>query len=402
MLISSILTVKFTSNKKFSKGKQAMKKILIYAAPFSYGPTGKALSLASHLKDYYDIDLAGYDTSLELLALDDINISDSEQNEPLLRDRLDDEKLLTYSLVISCSDLNLALRAKKLGIKSVMLDSVFWWRSPTIEDITSVDAYIVQDFLGVDQAIDTLPKKPSNLHKVGAILRKNINEIKKDSNKTERIVINYGGIESPYVKVPENSNYPFIITKILSSLFETKSDTEFIVTGKFNVMKVLANEYNSYHNVKFETLDHNSFLNCIGSSNMVITTPGIETFYETIYFEKPSVLLLPHNSTQYLQLLALIEAGIENPVCHYNYYSLDNKYQRHIDESKEVKAVIDSFNCLTSSHKSLSDYQQNLYELVDNRLTVKDAYELKKDEYLAKIGVDGSQSIVKIIDILLN
>lgn len=100
------------------------KKILIYAAPFSYGPTGKALSLASHLKDYYDIDFSGYNTSWELIALD--SLSASNKSKPILGNNLDDQTILNYSLIISCSDLSLALRAKSLDVKSVMFDSVFW------------------------------------------------------------------------------------------------------------------------------------------------------------------------------------------------------------------------------------------------------------------------------------
>lgn len=377
-----------------------MKKILIYAAPFSYGPTGKALSLASHLKDYYDIDFAGYDTSWELIALDSMSVS--KKSQPLLLDNLDNKTLLNYSLIISCSDLSLALRAKSLDIKSVMFDSVFWWRSPKVEDIYSIDAYIVQDFLGVDRAIDALGNKPSNLHKVGAVFRKNISQIEKASGRTKRILINYGGIESPYIQVPRNSKYPFIMTDILSSLFTTKSDFEFVVTGKHHVMKALADEYQNHCNVRFETLEHNAFLSCIGRSDLVITTPGIETFYETVYLGKSSVLLLPHNSTQYLQLLALIDAGIESPVCHYNYYGEGCKYKRHFNELEEVQAVIKIFNDLYSSPQFLSDYRDNLYRLIENRLIEPDIYEIKKQKYLTKIGTNGGQSIVEIIGGLIS
>ncbi len=377
-----------------------MKKILIYAAPFSYGPTGKALSLASHLKDDYDIEFAGYDTSWELIALDSMSVS--KKSQPIRLDILDDKTLLNYSLIISCSDLSLALRAKSLDIKSVMFDSVFWWRSPKLEDISLIDAYIVQDFLGVERAIDALQNKPSNLHKVGAVFRKNISQLEKASGRTKRIVINYGGIESPYIQVPKDSKYPFIMTDILSSLFTTKSDFEFVVTGKNHIMKALADEYQNYCNVRFETLEHNAFLSCLAKSDLVITTPGIETFYETTYFGKSSVLLLPHNSTQYLQLLALIDAGLESPVCHYNYYGEGYRYKRHFDESEEVKAVIDNFNYLCSYPQSLSDYRENLYRLIETRLIEPDIYEIKKQQYLKKMGTNGGQSIVEIIGGLIN
>lgn len=377
-----------------------MKKILIYAAPFSYGPTGKALSLASHLKDYYDIDFAGYDTSWELIALDTMSVS--KKSQPILLDSLDNKTLLKYSVIISCSDLSLALRAKSLGIKSVMFDSVFWWRSPKVEDISSIDAYIVQDFLGVDRAIDALGNKPSNLHKVGAVFRKNISQIEKSPGRNKRILINYGGIESPYIRVPRNSKYPFIMTDILSPLFTTKSDFEFVVTGKHHVMMALADEYQNHCNIRFETLEHNAFLSCIGRSDLVITTPGIETFYETAYFGKSSVLLLPHNSTQYLQLGALIDAGIESPVCHYNYYGEGYRYKRHFDESEEIKAVIDNFNHLCYCPQSLSDYRENLYQLIETRLIEPDIYEIKKQQFLKKMGTNGGQSIVEIIGGLIN
>jgi len=296
----------------------------------------------------------------------------------------------------------LNLNHYSLGIKSVMFDSVFWWRSPNIEDMISIDAYIVQDFLGVDHEIKLLGKQPSNLYKVGAVFRKNIDQIENRSNSNKQILINYGGIESPYIKVPKNSKYPFMITDSLSQLFTDKSEFKFIVTGKNHIMQALANRYKNYGNVRFETLEHHIFLSCIASSDLVITTPGIETFYETVYFGKRSVLLLPHNSTQYLQLLALIDAGIESPVCTYNYYGKNYTYKRHINESEEVKAVLKNFNDIYSYPLHLNKYIDNLYQLIENRLIEPDIYEINKQQYLKNIGTNGGQSIVKIVEELIN
>ncbi|MEG4320229.1 MULTISPECIES: hypothetical protein [unclassified Microcoleus] len=114
------------------------------------------------------------------------------------------------------------------------------------------------------------------------------------------------------------------------------------------------------------------------------------------------MLLLPHNSTQYLQLLALIDAGIESPVCHSNYYGEGCRYKRHFNESEEVQAVIENFNDLYSSPQSLSDYRENLARLIESRLIEPDIYEINKQQYLTKIGTNGSQSIVEIIGGLIN
>jgi len=167
-------------------------------------------------------------------------------------------------------------------------------------------------------------------------------------------------------------------------------------------MKKLAVQYEKYCNVKFKTLDHNAFLSCIGRSDLVITTPGIETFYEAVYLGKHSVLLLPHNSTQYLQLMALIDAGIESPVCHYNYYEKTCTYKRHLDESKEVNAVINNLNEFYSCYQSLSNYQHNFYTLIKRRLMEADIYENNKQQYLKNIGTNGGQSIIEIVGRLIN
>src|SRR4028119_2433068 len=114
-----------------------MKKILIYAAPFSYGPTGKALSLATHLKDLYHVELTGYNTSYELMKLDqDIPIIDFDFRTP--KD-LTEQRLLKYDLIISCSDLQIASQANQLGVKSIMLDSLFWWQTPSCDEILSTN-----------------------------------------------------------------------------------------------------------------------------------------------------------------------------------------------------------------------------------------------------------------------
>jgi hypothetical protein len=377
-----------------------MKRILLYAAPFSYGPTGKALSLASHLKDLYQVELAGYNSSYDLMKLDkDLPIIHCEfsSSEPLA-----DQTLLNYDLIISCSDLKLASRANQLGVKSIMLDSLFWWQAPNCDEILSTDAYVVQDFLGVREAISFLPQECPNLHKVGAVLRKDIDRLKDQHEREEHILINYGGLESPYVKVPRDSRYPFILTELLSSLFKERSSFKFTVTGNSKAMNILAKEYSDYKNVEFKTLQHDDFTICLAKSKLIITSPGIETFYESISLATPSVLLPPNNSTQYLQLLALINSGIENPVCHYNYYDERYKYERDLDETNQIKIVLKNLDYLYESKELRNSYLTNLYNLISSRLSPnRDIYERKKQEYIKSIGCNGGQAIVKVVNELI-
>ncbi len=377
-----------------------MKKILIYAAPFSYGPTGKALSLASHLKDLYQVELAGYNTSYELMKLD--------RNLPLINykfrdfEELNDPTLLDYDLIISCSDLKLASRANQLGIKSIMLDSLFWWIAPSLEEILSTDAYVVQDFLGVQEALSALPQNCSNIYKVGAVLRKDIDKLKDQNQRENHILINYGGLESPYVKVPRDSNYPFIMTKLLTGLFREYSSFKFTVTGNSQAMRILSRDYSAYENVKFETLQHDDFIACIAKSKLILTSPGIETFYESIFLATPSVLLLPNNSSQYWQLLALINSGIESPVCHYNYYGKMCEHERDFDEANEIKTVLKSLDYLSESKELLNSYIANLYFLIDARLSSNlDVYEQKKQEYMKTIGGNGGETMVSVVKELI-
>lgn len=377
-----------------------MKKILLYAAPFSYGPTGKALSLASHLKDLYQVELAGYNSSYELMKLDkDISLINYEfrSSEPLAN-----QTILNYDLIISCSDLNLTLRANQLGVKSIMLDSLFWWQVPSCDEILSTDAYVVQDFIGVREAISSLPQKCPNLHKVGAVLRKDLEKLKDQHEREEHILINYGGLESPYVKVPRDSRYPFILTELLSYLFKECSGFKFTVTGNSKAMSILSQEYSDYKNVEFKTLQHDDFIVCIAKSKLIITSPGIETFYESISLATPSVLLPPNNSTQHLQLLALINSGIESPVCHYNYYCEKYKYETNFDESNQIKTVLKNIDYIYESKDLRNSYLTNLSALINSRLSPNlDIYERKKQEYIKSIGCQGGQAIVKVVNDLI-
>ncbi len=377
-----------------------MKKILIYAAPFSYGPTGKALSLATHLKDLYHVELTGYNTSYELMKLDqDIPIIDFDFRTP--KD-LTEQRLLKYDLIISCSDLQMAPRANQLGVKSIMLDSLFWWQTPSCDEILSTNAYVVQDFIGVQEAISALPQQCPNLHKVGAVLRKDIDRLKDQHEREENILINYGGLESPYVKVPRDSKYPFIITDILKPLFKEYSNYKFTVTGNSQAMNILSEEYSDYRNVRFKTLQHDDFIECIAKSKLVITCPGIETFYESIFLATPSVLLLPNNSTQYLQLLAIINSGIESPVCHYNYYCEKYKYETSLDEANQIKVVLKNLDYIYESKDLRNSYLSNLLGLINSRLSPNlDIYERKKQEYIKSIGWQGGQAIVKMVNDLI-
>lgn len=377
-----------------------MKRILIYAAPFSYGPTGKALSLASHLKDLYQIELAGFNTSYDLMRLDkdipliNFEFRDSEQSA--------DQTILNYDLIISCSDLKLASRATQLGVKSIVLDSLFWWQTPSPDEILSTDAYVVQDFIGVREAISALPKKCPNIHKVGAVLGKDIDSLKERRDREKHILINYGGLESPFVKFPRDSNYPFILTEVLAPLFREASNFRFTVTGNSKAMNSLAKDYSDSKNVEFKTLQHDDFVDCLAKSQLVITSPGIETFYETIYLATPSVLLLPNNSTQYWQLLTLINSGVESPVCHYNYYVEKYKFKEDFDEANEIKLILKNINYLYESQELLNSYKTNLYSLINSRLSPNlDIYEQRKEDYINSIGGNGGQAIVKVVNDLI-
>lgn len=377
-----------------------MKKILIYAAPFSYGPTGKALSLASHLRNLYQVELAGHNTSYELMKLDPgISLINYEFRA---FEELSNQTLLNYDLIISCSELNLALKANQLGVKSIVLDSLFWWIQPTPEQILSTDAYVVQDFIGVQQAISALPKNCPTIHKVGAVLRKDINRSKNFDNCENHILVNYGGIESPYIKVSRDSRYPFVMTGLLAALFNKYSDFKFTVTGNSQAMTILAKEYSDYRNVEFKTMQHDDFVACIAKSKLILTSPGIETFYESIFLATPSVLLLPNNSTQYWQLLALINSGIESPVCHYNYYGKMVAHERDANEENEIRAVLNNLDYLCESEELLKSYLTNLYFLIDSRLSNnQDIYEQSKQDYIKTIGGNGGEAIVDIVKNLI-
>jgi|SRR5919199_979994 hypothetical protein len=377
-----------------------MKKILLYAAPFSYGPTGKALSLASHLKNLYQVELAGNNSSYELMRLDkDIAIINYEFKSS---EALANKTILKYDLIISCSDLNLASRAKELGVKSIMLDSLFWWKFPSYDEILSTDAYAIQDFIGVREAISSLPQEYPNLHKVGAVLKKDIERLKDQHERENHILINYGGLESPYVKVLRDSRYPFILTELLSYLFKEHSGFKFTVTGNSKAMSILEREYSNYKNVKFRTLQHDDFIVYLAKSKLILTSPGIETFYESISLATPSVLLPPNNSTQHLQLLALINSGIESPVCHYNYYCEEYKYETNCDEANQIKVVLKNLDCIYESKDLRNSYLTNLSALINTRLSPNlDIYERKKQEYIKNIGCNGGQAIVKVVKDLI-
>jgi hypothetical protein len=376
-----------------------MKKILIYTAPFSYGPAGKALALASHLQKFYEVKLIGCDTGWNLIALDlEARLA---FNTPKASNELSDDVLINYDLVISCSDLKFASRVHQLGIKSVMFDSVFWWRHPPSDAILSVDAYIIQDFFGVDEAVASLKQLPPNLYKVGAVLRDKIDRFKPTSEREEKIVVSYGGIESPYIYVPKNSQYPFFMTRALLPLFQSKPDVQFIVTGKEQIIKEIAKDYFGVKNVAFKALRHEEFLSCLASSRLALITPGIETIYESIYLHTSSVMLLPQNSTQYLQLLALIDFGLESHVCHYKFYGVPCDYKRDEDEKKEIASVIKIMNYFFNSQTMLESYTQNLYSLIEKRLEFIDMYEFKKRSYMSSFNFKGAESVVEIVKNLI-
>jgi hypothetical protein len=295
-----------------------MSRILIYAIPFGGGPAGKAAVIADYLKCHHNIALTSYSHAVHLLRLScpgievlDCHSRGSEAMIAILERGVD--------VFVSLMDVRVASFVKKLfpHTRVVLVDSLLSWRvkeylAGELVDFDSIDFHICQYVPGVEA--DTVEAKlghnVNKLHIVAPLVQ-HIN-ISAPQSAYNGILIHFGGLASP---VSEWHLYvPFVdkVTEILVDRYAPH--TRLMFTGGVEVTNHLRTKFGNHSNVFFECLAYKKFQEAIAHSTLVLTTPGLETAYESFFIGKPVLFLPAVNSTQLHQLEFFETAGLPNVV----------------------------------------------------------------------------------------
>ncbi len=282
-----------------------MKRILIIAAPFGFGPASKALSIAEYLRERYLTAFSTAGNSVEFLRGSAARRSKiySGNFKVLFPTR---ESLKEFDGFIAINHLPAIAQLSALGLasRSILVDSLATWRSKLSEPPLPADlsAYVVQDELREDDA--HRPNRPANARVTAPILWPDEDEVP----LTERhgVLLHVGGMTSPNANADSAKRITCeFIAPLVESLAQANQQTTILGNAEVLNSVQFASSSKLLANVS-----PRAALDAIGRARLLITTPGIGAIYEAMSKGTPTILLPPMNSTQLSHYQVLTKKGL--------------------------------------------------------------------------------------------
>lgn len=274
-----------------------MKTVLCIAQDFGFGPVSKLLAISENLQNVRKI-FFGQGVALELAryhAFDEIHEcgrSDYEHLRTLLK---------PADLVVNVMDFPLTPLVKSIGCRYFLIDSLAWFWPELPSGAELADSYFCQNFFGHGVAQKVREYRLENAQIIGPIINTNFRR----SAKKDQVIVNFGGLENPYVKIGENSDYPFIMLAILLPILQSRF-AQILVTGRERVMRMCRDRFSDIANCRFVNLAPRMMLEELYCSQALFTTPGIQTIYDAAD-KLPIFCLPPQNDSNIRNLRVLTE-----------------------------------------------------------------------------------------------
>ena len=267
-----------------------MKSLLFFSNPFGYGPTATMVAVLRHFLKIQDIKIIVVARGLCGEILDEyknVEIIDLDQ-----RDIPEITKLLNKfqePYVISSLNRFAVLAAYNLGIPSCFIDTLTYLWDTIPDDYLKADMYYTSDFPTVSEK--TFGHQNAIITPL--IIDNAMGAIQKDIINRQGILLQLGGLKSPLSDNPP-TDYLDLISVALN-----KTNKDITVCGGNDGLNYLKQRVFS-PNIEFVSLSKDGFLRKLASSKLCISTPGLNTTLESIYFKTPINFIMPTNLSQWV------------------------------------------------------------------------------------------------------
>lgn len=279
-----------------------MKKIICTATPFGYGPVSKLITICKFLnKENVELIFVGNGIAFELAEetsyfsrIVPYDFAQNDSDASIFKE----EWLQDISLMLNVMEPIAVCAANEMGLRTVYIDSLFWMWDEIPKQLHTVDSYVIQSFVGVQDKVRSVAKSIDSIRLCGPIVDCSYKKVFKENKKS--LLVNFSGLENPFVKFGTNMYYP---EAVMSSLIEPLNEShweQIIIVGNQAVMKWFSDEFGSNFRGKFQHVEHDLFLNLLSNSDMLITSPGLTSTYEAVSYEVPVRFMPPQNYSQAL------------------------------------------------------------------------------------------------------
>lgn len=333
----------------------AINTIVIASNNFGFGPISTAYSIAESLLEHH--------VNLKIVLLTDGSsdyLFNHRKNIDFINIKsLRDEQLITKVLLnfspkntIIFSSMNrfAILASKKIGMKSVLIDGLYWfWPSrPKEYDLADYQLRIIL---------------PWQKETVGTVKVKffaepiNIKTISKNKNLQNTILLAINGYITPF-HTERNNIYLRLISKLMNNF---KFDGKLLAVGNKSIEANLSlNNKTAY----FEALNKNNYLKKVRDSKYLLLSGGSNSFCEALVMKKYFLFSFPSNQSQYA-LINEVARFTNKPIRFWcPLLSLANNHQLVL-EYKNEKDAIEYLILITEELLSKKDIDTTLQKISD-------------------------------------
>lgn len=373
-----------------------MAKIIAIAENFAFGPASKLVTVCEKLLlDGHYIIFIGEGTAYQLASkskFQEIHKFDTDSKDFM---QWGEKIFRKADVLLSSVDRSSVILAKKVGLPVIWLDMLFWWWDKVPEYLYDIGLYIQQNSVKNERNMKKYSKKIHNMVIVGPILDMSF---KKNTQKSQLLVA-YGGTEAAgWYKIGKDSYYPYTFSKLIIENVETDQYDTVLFVGNEKIMADLKQKYGN-NKFQFKILSHDKWLQAVAESKDILINPGLEAPLEAIAYKKPIFFLPPYNSSAYVELDEFRARGIAtkiNSIHFADYFQHKNLAGRNLrvimkEFLKELQRFENSQEILADSAKRINSYLHLPQKEKNKQL-------IKQDEFLNKLGENGLDETIAIIN----
>lgn len=346
--------------------------ISILAAPFGFGPLGKAMAIAHEFEEQgMNVKILGDSTAQQITRASGIHAEGYKYRQPL------DLSELKSEAVLSCLDVSTPIT--KAGIPLILVDSLFWLRGQweRFPD-HNADRILAQRFF-VEAPGEIKDAVADRLHMVDAILpATSINpELNEDG---EQIVLYPGGMRSPYLGLEYQEKYFRWGIDVVMQAMENSglAPSNFVAITPPQLLGSTAvqelKEFGGRVESSVTDLGH-----ILRDARCLVLAPGIEIMLEACALGKVPHYIPAFNGSHIPQLMAYRKASIGHELCP-SYADALRDFEAHTDNLSGLSKEIEKRNFdLLLQPEYRKEAIANLVAAIAMRETLTNRYPLGKD-----------------------
>jgi|GEM_PF-6021556 hypothetical protein len=343
----------------------------LLAAPFGFGPLGKALAIAHEFENQgMSVKVLGDEAAQKITTASGIIAEGYDYRQPL------DLKDLNTGVALSCLDISTPITKSEIPL--LLVDSLFWLRGlwERFPD-HNADRVLAQRFF-VEAPQEVQDMVSGRLHTVDAILP--ASSVDPEVNDNGELVVLYpGGMRSPYLGLEYQERYlSWGVDVVTQAMRETDVDpANFVAITPPQLLGSLAARTveNFGGRVESSVTDLGHLLR---DARALVLAPGIEIMLEACAMGKVPHYVPAFNGSHIPQLMAYRQAGVGKEICP-SYADALRGFESNTDNLSKLSKEIEQRNFdMLLQPEYRAEGVANLVGALTVRETVTNRYPLGK------------------------